>query len=442
MYIKNRYFKIYKYGFITYGIDNNSLVDRFCAFILAISCILQHYKGFYKNAGFSALLVISPYILLKLLKKMVNGKFDSRCLLAISPLMLFQLYKTFSHDISFSKLLYGAFMMVFFFAIASGCVNVRYFVKSATHISCIAGVCLIIQYILYYLLHFHLQFVPTSLLLPESSIWILGAKTGLINITGRSNGYYRPSAFFLEPSHLFIYCFPVLCLLLLSPNMKPWRMKMAFIITAGMVLSTSGMGLGVAIGLWGVYFALYKNGKSDENIARIRNLISPKNVGILIVFLTVLTVMYFEVDIFRNIVIRIFNSGSGNQSTAINGRVRLARMLVGGLSGKSFIFGVTDNVSEIEFNLSGFYATLYKYGLIGIFLSYAFYVQGLFKLKGAYFWLTCIIVVISFFTAHTHGTFYMMYYIIVLMDGHYAYDKKFLKRSIKTGSPWNEGWHI
>lgn len=61
--------------------------------------------------------------------------------------------------------------------------------------------------------------------------------------------------------------------------MKPWRMKMAFIITAGMVLSTSGMGLGVAIGLWGVYFALYKNGKSDENIARIRNLISPKECG-------------------------------------------------------------------------------------------------------------------------------------------------------------------
>lgn len=63
MYIKNRYFKIYKYGFITYGADNNTLVDRFCAFILAISCILQHYKGFYKNAGFSALLAISPYIL-------------------------------------------------------------------------------------------------------------------------------------------------------------------------------------------------------------------------------------------------------------------------------------------------------------------------------------------------------------------------------------------
>lgn len=88
MYIKNRYFKIYKYGFITYGADNNTLVDRFCAFILAISCILQHYKGFYKNAGFSALLAISPYILLKLLEENGKGKFDTRCLMAISPLLL------------------------------------------------------------------------------------------------------------------------------------------------------------------------------------------------------------------------------------------------------------------------------------------------------------------------------------------------------------------
>lgn len=420
MYVKSRYFKIYKYGFVTYGADNNTAMDRFCAFVLAISCILQHYKGFYRNAGFSALLVISPYILVKLLMRIMRGKIEARCLAASAPLLLFQLFKTFSHDISFSKLLYGIFMLVFFLAVACGCVNIRYFVKSATHISYAAGICLIVQYILYYLLHYHLQLVPTSLLLPESSVWILGAKTGLIGITGRSNGFYRPSAFFLEPSHLFIYCFPVLCLLLLSPNMKPWRMKMAIIITAGMVLSTSGMGLGVAIGLWVVYFALFNNGKSEENIAKIRNLLSAKNIGILIFFAFFLIAMYFEVDVFRNIVNRIFHSGDTGRSTAIDGRVRLARMLVGGLSGKTLVFGVTDNVSNIEFNLSGFYATLYKYGVIGIILSYAFYVQGIFRLKGPYFWLTCIIVLISFFTAHTHGTFYMMYYVIVLMDGFHA----------------------
>lgn len=417
MHTENRYLKIYKYGFVTYGADNNTVIDRFCAFVLAISCILQHYKGFYRNAGFSALLVISPYILVKLLMRIMRGKIDARCLAASTPLLLFQLYKTFSHDISFSKLLYGIFMLVFFLAVACGCINIRYFVKSAAHISYAAGICLILQYIFYYLLHYHLQFVPTSLLLPESSIWIPGAKTGLIGITGRSNGFYRPSAFFLEPSHLFIYCFPVLCLLLLSPNMKPWRMKMAIIITAGMVLSTSGMGLGVAIGLWGVYFALFNHGKSKENIAKIRNLLSVKNIGIILLLVLALVVMYFEVDVFRNIVNRIFHSDDIVRSTAIDGRVRLARMLVGGLSGKSLIMGVTDNVSNIEFNLSGFYATLYKYGIIGIILSYAFYAQGFFRLKGPYFWLTCIIVLISFFTAHTHGTFYMMYYVIVLTDG-------------------------
>lgn len=438
MCAKSRYLKLYKYGFITYGANNNTVIDKLCAFIFAISAILQHYKGFYRNAGFSAFLVISPYILMKLLSRLVHMKkthikksrrnVDVRCLTAIVPLILFQLYKTFSHNISFSKLLYGAFMLVFFLAIACGCINIRYFVRYASYISYTAGICLIVQYILYYLLHFHLQFVPTSLLLPESSVWIMGAKTGLISITGRNNGFYRPSAFFLEPSHLFIYCFPILCLLLMSPDMKPWRMKMAIVITAGMVLSTSGMGLGVSVGLWGVYFALFRNGKSDENIAKIRNIFSVRNISIIILFFIVLIVMYFEMDIFKNIVDRIFNAGSNSKSTAIDGRVRLARMLVGGLSGKSLIFGVTDNVSDIEFNLSGFYATLYKYGITGIAFSYAFYIQGFFRLKGAYFWLTCVIVVISFFTAHTHGTFYMMYYIIVLMEGYHASNGKRLMK--------------
>jgi hypothetical protein len=75
-------------------------------------------------------------------------------------------------------------------------------------------------------------------------------------------------------------------------------------------------------------------------------------------------------------------------------------------------------------NLSGYHATLYKRGIIGIFLTYLYYGQGLFKLKNAYFWLTAIILVISFFTAHTHGTFFMVYYAFFLINGYYAVNWK------------------
>ena len=63
----------------------------------------------------------------------------------------------------------------------------------------------------------------------------------------------------------------------------------------------------------------------------------------------------------------------------------------------------------------GFLATVYKFGLIGVFLSYTVYVYGIVKCKNAYFWTSVFVVIISFYSAQTHGTFYMMYYIFIIL---------------------------
>lgn len=42
--------------------------------------------------------------------------------------------------------------------------------------------------------------------------------------------------------------------------------------------------------------------------------------------------------------------------------------------------------------------------------------------KVPYKWIAAVIVFVSFFSAHTHGIFYMLYYVIILMMG---YDEKF-----------------
>ena len=412
--------KIYRDKFndlIHYGDDNNSVIDKISAFLLTISPILQHYQGFYINAGYSVLLIISPYILLKLLEKIYNKKINKKCFIAVIPVLLFQIYKVFDHTVNFNKLLYGIFVLIFFLAIAAGGINIRTVVKAAAFISCAAGILVLLQYILFYIFHFHLQLVPTSLLLPESSAWILGAQTGMVGITGKSSGFYRPSAFFLEPSHLFIYCFPILCLTLLSPDIKTWRIRMAVLITIGIILSTSGMGVGVAVAVWFLYYAFY-NDKSKKNIADIRNLFSGKNICILIIFFFILIICYVQIDFFRSTIDRIFTSDSNETSSAIDGRNRLAGELIKTLSGKTLIFGLTDDVSDIEFNLPGFYSTLYKYGIVGVILSYLFYGYGLIKLRTSYFWINIIIIIISFFTAHTHGTFYMIYYTTILMNGY------------------------
>lgn len=411
---------------ISSGAENTSVLDYICAVLIALSPILQHYKGFYQNAGFSVMILMAPYLCIKLLIKLSTTGIRGSELLIAAPLVLFQIYRLLDHSISVGKLLYCIFLLVFFLSCAFGCINLRVVVHAAALVSCFAGILLFIQYLLFYGLHYHLQLVPTSLLLPESDIWILGAQTGLIGVTGQSNGFYRPSAFFLEPSHLFIYSFPILCLLLLSPDMKPSRLRMAILVTMGMVLSTSGMGIAIAIGLWALYFGLYSSEDNRLNTARIQNVFSFRTIFFVVLFLAVAVVAYLKVGFIRNAVTRIFSVSGDSNSTAIQGRTARASSLIDQLRGRSMLFGLTEDVSEIHFNLPGFYSTLYKYGIVGVVLSYLFYILALFRLKGSGFWLAALIILISFFTAHTHGTFYMMYFTLLMLS-------EFSTQSRKTG---------
>ena len=406
-------------GGLEYGSENKLWFDKVNSFLIAISPILQHYKGIFKNAGFSVLAIVMVLAFFRLLIRSYERRVDGHCFLAIFPLVLFQIYKIFNHSVSSTKILYGVFMLIILIEIAAGTINTEYIVKYATIIGSTAAICLIIQYISFYLFGKHIIMVPISLLLPESEVWIMGVKTGLYGLRGVNNGFYRPSAFFLEPSHLFLFCFPMLCINLLFPQINSWRKRKAVLITIGILLSTSGMGIIFAVMIWGVYYLFYYGSKAAAYKSKLLNLFNGRNMLLFAVFLVVVVVAYFRVPVFQKAINRILGAVNGENSSAIDGRTRLARGLIQGISGSNLLFGVTDNTEDINFNLSGFFATIYKHGITGILLSYWFYIQGLFKLKYAFFWISFIIVVISFFSAHTHGTFYMLYYTLLLMSGYH-----------------------
>ena len=397
--------------------DNNSsfigFIGQFCAFFLAVSPILQHYKGPIATAGFTVLVVLFPFILLSLLIKLRT--FKIKYMGAILPLIVFYLYKVFAHGTTFFEFAHAAVMIVYFIAMANGCINVKYFIKIAFVVAALATIFVILQDICFYILGFYLKLIPASLLLPESDRWLLTANNGV----GLS-GFYRPSAFFLEPSHMFLYLFPLLCIFLLAPDMKSWRLKKALLITLGLFLSGSGMGISVSTGLWMLYGSFYRG---KDNKFRIMKLFTPINIFFVVAIPFLLVILYFNVSFFNQSINRIFGINITG-SDAISGRVRLAYALVGTLTGPQLWFGLTGSASEIEFNLSGFFATMYKFGITGVLLSYIFYVKSLFKLKEQYFWLSFIIILISFFTAHTHGTFYMLFYIIILLEGYHVVTKK------------------
>ena len=395
---------------VSYGRENDSVWDKLCAFLLAVSPLLQHYRGFYENAGFSALLLIFPILFFRFLAGRKDGRLSSRNLIAILPLVAFEIYTAVVHPTSAIRLMYIAFMICVFVCIAGGCVNTVYFLKYATMVVCIAAMLLVVQYISYYVFHYTLDLRPFSLLVDQDSIWIEHLATA------SADKLYRPAAFFLEPSHLFLYSFPLLCIYLLSPNMTRWRRNKAVLITLAMLMSTSGFSIVACLGLWSLYFLIYKKGASDKHVD-LKKVFSARNVFILLLLVILLVLAYSFVPVFQRSVNRILTDTEG--TNAIAGRIKSAQRYVSKITGSAIWFGTPNVTGTLDFNLAGFFATSIKWGTLGLLFSYWFYGRGLFRLKKKYFWMTAIILVISFFSAHTHGTFYMTYYIVFLMNGYY-----------------------
>ncbi len=383
-------------------------IDRICSLLLVVSPILQHYQGLVKNAGFTVLVLLFPFIMLKML-----SIFRQRNILtlAIVPLLLFEFYSAIHIDaFSIESLVYSVYISVLFFCIAiDGCIDRELCIKYALLISKIASILILIQTASYYLLDYYVRCVPVNLLLPNSDMWL----TRMIYGVSSAGAMFRPSAIFLEPSHFVLYTFPHVCICLLSSKRD---IKSAVLVSLGIGCSTSGMGICCLLLLWSVYCFFYIDKGRTKHV--LYKLFSIRTIIVALFILVVIVCLYLFVPVFRGTVDRIFYSSVGH-SSAIDGRIRLANRLVKGLDGKNLFFGVAKIDESIDFNMAGFHATLYRWGIVGVVLSYWFYVQGLFRLKNAYFWMTVIVLILSFFSAHTHGTFYLIYYVIFLINGYF-----------------------
>ena len=389
------------------------------AVVLAIAPILQHYKGLYENAGFTAILLAAAFLFYKLfyaVKQVVETKtltnLQKDRLLTVIPILLFLGYTAINRGFSFTRILYAGFFGLVYIAIAMDCVDLKRVLRYAFYICLAATVVLLIQYFCYYVIRFKLQVIPVKLLHAESERWVERSTSTKIG------GFYRPSGFFLEPSHVFLYFFPSIAFLLFTPKTNIRKIISAAVLSLGVVLSTSGMGIAVVAGFWAIYILLYSAKGNKKNEPQFSNLFTKRTLIIIAVFLCVLIVAYFTVDIVHNTVNRIFVNDSG--STAIAGRVRRTINHLKKMSARDILIGYSKDVevSEFDFNVAGFFATLFKQGIIGVILSYWFYLRGLRNVNSANFWYTLVIVALSFFTAHTHGTFYMLFFVCFQMYGY------------------------
>lgn len=453
------------------GLERHSNVpDKVVAILLAFIPILQYYKGlmglivapilseilptYYvdraDNMAISLMILLAPYLLLRLLPRLKKENFKR--MLPMLPLLLFFVFKVVDHGTSVAELIQVGLMLGYLIAAGLGALNLKVLVKTVSVVAAVVGLCTVLQYIGYYGFGVHLRMVPVKLLIPAADQWIPVVTDGLHSVTGRYTGYYRPSAFFLEPNHLFLYCFPALFLNLYRREKNWFNWVVAALSTVGIVLSTSSMGVAVVFGAW-VLFALLWDRKTDSlslgSLLRWQRWVRMACVALalLVLFLAVPSINHSIARIVGLNKIEISAPAPDpdpdpdppdsledflNDKNAVSGRVTGALGILKNMTWGQWIIGCADSTGGIASHMPGFMSIAYKYGIIGLVLSYAFFLYCLKKVNADYFWYVVIWFFASFFSTHTHGMIFMLFYVMVLCRGCQEADGSWQKELRKT----------
>lgn len=392
------------------------ILDRVAASLLALCPILQHYRGLIYNAALTVMVVIAVYLVCRMAAKWKD--FRLAALKPVWVLIAYMVYRVVDHGTSVTEVGQSGVLIIYFVAAAMDCIDIRWLCRTAMVVSGIAVLALMAQYFCFYVLDFHLQLVPTELLLPSADQWVLGVQTGLAGINGtiRPNGFYRPSAFFLEPSHVYVYIFPHLMIKLFGKRHGYFHLGQAVVLSLGLVLCTSGMGIAAVCLAWGLFLAFYNE---ETQTFSLRNLLRRRTKILLACAAVAFIVAVIVFPPIRTAVVRIFTNDPGKR-TAIGGRVAAALEGLRDMNLRQWIFGVEDTTHGISYNMPGLIAAVYRHGLIGMVLSAEFYTKSIWKLKMPFCLPAAVILITSFFSAHTHSTVGMMYFVLILMWGYHT----------------------
>jgi hypothetical protein len=182
-------------------------------------------------------------------------------------------------------------------------------------------------------------------------------------------GFFRPSAMFLEPAHFSAYCSIGLLCLVFGKKRIDWK---AIFVSLAICMTTSGIGIGSVVMIWAIYI-LYDL-KSMNKIRMIRAYI------LILLSIFSFVILFYNFSFFRMALNRL--SGADN---ALSGRLS-GRLFIEELSGKTRWFGVGyKNFSKfILLNISYYFSSitelLYCQGIVGTVLFCVLYFCALIKM--------------------------------------------------------------
>ncbi len=242
--------------------------------------------------------------------------------------------------------------LVFLFGILGGktyIVNFELTKKAIIGLSVVASLIIIVQTILYYTLNYYWSVVPLSWFKPELQEGYASLKYSQTSVIG----LFRPSAFFLEPSHFSQYCLVGLAFSLFDNTLS--SVKKAVIIALGLVLSTSGIGIVYGAVLFVIYFFA-------------RGILNKKNFKYLVFGCVAIIIFYFVLDKIGVVDLLKIRFASTGKNSGILGRLGDLKYVFYDFSFRDFLIGRGYGgalTNESNF-LPAFFRWIYQLGLIGI----------------------------------------------------------------------------
>lgn len=253
-------------------------------------------------------------------------------------------------------------------------------------------------------------------LIPFQGMLIESAKAYIKVATMTSEGLFRPSAFFLEPSHYSQYC--ILGLASLFGTEEKIITKKKILVSLGIVLTTSGIGMAAVALIWFAYLYLYNK---DFNKKKMGTIILFTIVAILGFF-----IMYSRSSGFKASIDRVIAPGDGYNAVA--GRLGTS-WLVKSLHGEKLVWGLGfDNVptygsSHERYYVTGIIQLILCQGIVGtiIFAGFALYIIAVSKVKlPTASFLVVLDIVLYIIGTNWFGTLTIISYIPFLF---YSYNK-------------------
>lgn len=367
-------------------IRSTNIVRELYTFIIALLPIILVYNTPAVNLslGTVVLLLFLPYALFCITKR-IDRAFTG--LVGIIVILYVYFIARSQGDVR-TILLYVA-GCIHLCGFATGSVDADRFRSAVEKIAVISALCVFLQVISHYMLGKNISFTILSALQRDYKL-IYYEQVSRFSL-------YRPTGLFLEPAMLSEYCIFALisCLFPAGGNIKKTRVAL---ITAGIVLTTSGIGTLLSALVFGWYFFIKRESLSKwgRNVFR----------GIALAAIALLILSRFS--FFNAAMARVFTNFEGYN--ALEGRTWRWSQAINPMKGQLLWLGY-GALEDFPYYLTGIPDTIYRCGLIAVILEILLLIRLIAKKNNTFVRLSGIVFLVLLFVAKITSVPYQVFFL-------------------------------